>query len=79
MNKNDKLQNYLDFQNKVERIEKLTSHGDWDTRYYLEKIIPPLWADGFDVEDIIDYITIKIHSTITKLENEKEIVPTKSV
>ena len=75
---NTQLQNYLDLLNKVERIEKLTN-SDWDTRYYLEKIIPPLWADGFDVEDIIDYITIKIHSTITKLENDKEIVTTKSV
>ena len=40
---NTQLQNYLDLQNKVERIEKLTN-SDWDTRYYLEKIIPPLWA-----------------------------------
>jgi len=72
---NTQLQNYLDLLNKVERIEKLTN-GDWDTRYYHEKIIPPLWADGFDVEDIIDYITIKIHSTITKLENEQQIITT---
>lgn len=72
---NTQLQNYLDLLNKVERIEKLTN-GDWDTRYYLEKIVPPLWADGFDVEDIIDYITIKIHSTITKLENEQQIITT---
>ena len=75
---NTQLQNYLDLLEKVDRIEKLTN-GDWDTRYYLEKFIPPLWADGFDVEDIVDYITIKIHSTITKLENEKQIVTTESV
>ena len=74
-NMNTQLENYLDLLNKVDRIEKLTN-GDRDTRYYLEKIIPPLWTDGFDVEDIIDYITIKIHSTITKLEEQQQIVTT---
>ena len=69
---NTQLQNYLDLQNKISRIEKLTN-ADWDTRYMLEKFVPVVWADGFDVEDIIDYITVKLHDVITKLENEKQI------
>ena len=72
---NTQLQNYLDLQNKISRIEKLTN-ADWDTRYMLEKFVPVVWADGFDVEDIIDYITVKLHDVITKLENEKQIETT---
>ena len=75
---NTQLKNYLDLQNKISRIEKLTN-ADWDTRYMLEKFVPVVWADGFDVEDIIDYITVKLHDVITKLENEKQIVTTKNV
>ena len=74
---NTQLQNYLDLQNKISRIEKLTN-ADWDTRYMLEKFVPVVWADGFDVQDIIDYITVKLHEVITKLENEKEIVTTQT-
>ena len=72
---NTQLQNYLDLQNKISRIEKLTN-ADWDTRYMLEKFVPAVWNDGFDVEDIIDYITVKLHDVITKLENEKQIETT---
>jgi hypothetical protein len=72
---NIQLKNYLDLQNKISRIEKLTN-ADWDTRYMLEKFVPVVWADGFDVEDIIDYITVKLHDVITKLENEKQIETT---
>lgn len=75
---NTQLENYLELQSKIDRIEKLTN-ADWDTRYYLEKFVPTVWNDGFDVQDIIDYITVKLHSVITKLENEKEIITTKSV
>ena len=74
---NTQLQNYLDLQNKIDRIEKLTN-ADWDTRYMLEKFVHTVWNDGFDVEDIIDYITVKLHDTIAKLENEKEIITTQT-
>jgi hypothetical protein len=56
---NTQLQNYLDLQNKIDRIEKLTN-ASWDTKYMLEKFVPVVWNDGFDVQDIIDYITIKL-------------------
>ena len=69
---NTQLQNYIDFQNKILRIESLTN-ADWDTKYMLEKFVPTLLNDGFDAQDIVDYITIKLHSVITKLEQEKEI------
>ena len=72
---NTQLQNYLDLQNKIDRIEKLTN-AEWDTRYMLEKFVPDVWNDGFDVQDIIDYITVKLHEVITKLENEKQIETT---
>lgn len=75
---NTQLQNYLDLQNKINRIEQLTN-ADWDTKYMLEKFVPTVWNDGFDVQDIIDYITVKLHQVIDKLEQEKEIITTKSV
>ena len=75
---NTTLKNYLELQSKIDRIEKLTN-ASWDTKYMLEKFVPTVWNDGFDVQDIIDYITVKLHSVITKLENEKEIITTKSV
>ena len=74
---NTQLENYLELQNKIDRIEKLTN-ADWDTRYYLEKFVPTVWNDGFDVQDIIDYITVKLHEVITKLEIEEEIITTQT-
>ena len=72
---NTQLKNYLDLQEKMLRIEQLTN-ADWDTKYMLKKFVPVVWADGFDVEDIIDYITIKLHSVLNELENEKQIETT---
>lgn len=72
---NTQLQNYLDVQSKVQRIEELTN-AEWDTRYMLEKFVPTVWNDGFDVNDIIDYLTVKLHEVINKLENEKQIETT---
>jgi len=72
---NTELQNYLDYQKKIDRIEGLTN-ADFDTRYMLEKFVPTVWNDGFDVDDIIDYLTVKLHEVINKLENEKQIETT---
>lgn len=72
---NTQLQNYLDLQNKIDRIEKLTN-ANWDTKYMLKKFVPVIWNDGFDIQDIIDYITIKLSEVITELENENEIETT---
>ena len=72
---NTQLQNYLDLQNKIDRIEKLTN-ANWDTKYMLKKFVPVIWNDGFDIQDIIDYITIKLSEVITELENENEIKTT---
>ena len=74
---NTQLQNYLDLQNKIDRIEKLTN-ASWDTKYMLKKFVPVIWNDGFDIQDIIDYITIKLSEVITELENENEIVTTQT-
>ena len=75
MKTNTQIDNYIQTRQTITRIEKLLG-GDWDIRYCLEKIIPTLWADGFDVEDIQNYLTIKLHETIDKLEEEKEIITT---
>ena len=74
---NTQLQNYLDLQEKMLRIEQLTN-ADWDTKYMLKKFVPTVWNDGFDAQDIIDYITIKLHSVINELEREKEIITTQT-
>jgi hypothetical protein len=72
---NKQLENYLDLQNRINRIENLTN-ADWDTKYMLRKFVPVVWNDGFDVQDIIDYITIKLSEIITELEAEEQITTT---
>ena len=74
---NTQLQNYLDLQSKVNRIEKLLG-GDWEVKYFLDKFVPAIWNDGFDIEDIQDYIAIKLQEAIARLENEKEIITTQT-
>ncbi len=73
MNTNTQLNNYIQMRQTITRIEKLLG-GDWDVRYCLEKIVPILWADGFEAEDIQNYITVKLSECIDKLEEEKEII-----
>ncbi len=74
-NMNTQLENYLELQSKIDRIEKLTN-ASWDAKYLLEKFVPTIWNDGFDVQDIVDYITVKLHEVITKLEEQQQIVTT---
>jgi len=69
MNKNDKLQNYIDFQNKFNRMKSLVD--DWAIDYNIEKL-KPLLDDGFDGNDIIEYFTVRL---IDYIENKYE--PTK--
>jgi len=57
MNKNDKLQNYIDFQNKFKRMKNIV--GEWQDEYAVEKI-KPIMDDGFDGNDIIEYFTVKL-------------------
>jgi len=75
---NTQLKNYLELQSKVNRIENLLG-GDWEVKYFLDKFVPAIWNDGFDIEDIQDYMAIKLQEAITRLEEEKEIITTKSV
>jgi len=74
-NMNTQLENYLELQSKIDRIEKLTN-ASWDTKWMLEKFVPAVWNDGFDVDDIVDYLTVKLHEVITKLEEQQQIVTT---
>jgi len=69
MNKNDKLQNYIDFQNKFKRMNNLLP--EWQVEYSIEKF-KPLIDDGFDGNDIIEYFTVKL---IDYIQNKYE--PTK--
>jgi hypothetical protein len=77
MKSNTQIDNYIQTRQTILRIEKLLG-GDWDTRYMLEKIVPTLWADGFEAEDIRDYLTIKLYEAIDMHEEEKEITTTKN-
>ena len=70
MNKNDKLQNYIDFQNKFKRMNDLLP--EWQVEYSIEKF-KPLMDDGFDGNDIIEYFTVKL---IDYIDNKYE--PTKT-
>lgn len=68
---NTQLENYLTLQERFNRIEQVIG-GDWDTNYYLDKIVQPLCDDGFDVEDIASYITAKLYTAFDKAEASRE-------
>ena len=70
MNRNDKLQNYINFQKKFKRMSDLVS--EWQVEYAVEKF-KPLMDDGFDGNDIIEYFTVKL---IDYIDNKYE--PTKT-
>lgn len=70
MNRNDKLQNYINFQKKFSRMNNLVS--EWQVEYAVEKF-KPLMDDGFDGNDIIEYFTVKL---IDYIDNKYE--PTKT-
>lgn len=63
------LKNYIEVKNKIDRIEAV-SGAEFQVRYSLEKIVPDLIADGFDTEDIIEYLTIKTYEAVDKFETE---------
>ena len=69
MNKNEKLQNYIDLQTKFNRMTEIVS--EWQFEYAVEKF-KPLIDDGFDGNDIIQYFTVKL---IDYIDNKYE--PTK--
>ncbi len=69
MNKNEKLQNYINLQNKFNRMKDIV--GEWQAEYAVEKF-KPLIDDGFDGNDIIEYFTVKL---IDYIDNKYE--PTK--
>ena len=70
MNRSDKLQNYINFQKKFNRMSNLVS--EWQAEYAVEKF-KPLMDDGFDGNDIIEYFTVKL---IDYIDNKYE--PTKT-
>ena len=70
MNRNDKLQNYINFQKKFSRMNDLVN--EWQVEYAVEKF-KPLMDDGFDGNDIIEYFTVKL---IDYIDNKYE--PTKT-
>ena len=63
------LKNYIEVKNKIDRIEAV-SGAEFQVRYSLEKIVPDLIADGFDTEDIIEYLTIKTYEAVDKFETK---------
>tara|TARA_B100000212_G_scaffold94701_1_gene69654 strand:- start:273 stop:497 length:225 start_codon:yes stop_codon:yes gene_type:complete len=63
------LKNYIEVKNKIDRIEAV-SGAEFQVRYSLEKIVPDLIADGFDTDDIIEYLTIKTYEAVDKFETE---------
>jgi len=68
---NTQLKNYLDLQNKFNRIEQLTNSA-WDVHYCYDKIVPTLWGDGFGFDDIVDYMTMQLQLYIDKMEKAEE-------
>lgn len=72
---NTQIQTYLDIQSKVTRIDNLT-HADWDLEYAFEKFVPKMWEDGYDVEDVVEYMTVKLHKYIDKAELDGKLITT---
>ncbi len=65
------LKNYIEVKNKVDRIEEVRG-AEFQVRYSLEKIVPDLITDGFNTDDIIEYLTIKTYEAVDKYVNELE-------
>ena len=62
------LQDYLEIKTLIDRVETV-SDAEWQVRYSFDKIIPQLLKDGFEAEDIIKYLTVKVYEHISKAEN----------
>ena len=62
------LKDYLEIKTLIDRVETV-SDAEWQTRYAFDKIVPQLLKDGFEADDIIKYLTIKVHEYINKVEN----------
>tara|TARA_B100001248_G_C27266423_1_gene400939 strand:+ start:635 stop:862 length:228 start_codon:yes stop_codon:yes gene_type:complete len=62
------LKDYLEIKTLIDRVEAV-SDAEWQVRYMLEKIVPQLSKDGFELDDIIKYLTIKVHEYINKVDN----------
>lgn len=62
------LKDYLEIKTLIDRVEAV-SDAEWQVKYMLEKIVPQLSKDGFELDDIIKYLTIKVHEYINKVEN----------
>ncbi len=52
-----KLENYLEFKKKHERMRDIVD--DWAFDYNIEKL-KPLLDDGFEDNDLIEYFTIRL-------------------
>tara|TARA_B100001939_G_C16904853_1_gene601788 strand:- start:1174 stop:1404 length:231 start_codon:yes stop_codon:yes gene_type:complete len=72
---NTNIQTYLDIQSKVTRINNLTS-AEWDLEYAFDKFVPKMWEDGYDVEDVIEYMTVQLHKYIDKAELDGKLITT---
>jgi hypothetical protein len=70
MNKNTKLENYLEIKQKHDRMQLIVDVFAID---YNIKELKPLLDDGFDGNDIIEYFTIRL---IDYIDNKYE--PTKT-
>lgn len=72
---NTQIQTYLDIQSKVTRINNLTN-AEWDLEYAFDKFVPKMWEDGYDVEDVIEYMTVQLHKYINKAELDGKLITT---
>lgn len=72
---NTQIQTYLDIQSKVTRINNLTN-AEWDLEYAFDKFVPKMWSDGYDVEDVIEYMTVQLHRYIDKAELNGTLITT---
>jgi len=72
---NTQIQTYLDIQSKVTRINNLTN-AEWDLEYAFDKFVPKMWEDGYDVEDVIEYMTVQLHRYIDKAELDGKLITT---
>ena len=69
---NTQIKNYLQIQKEFKRIEDLTNAA-WDVHYCYDKIVPTLLKDGFEFENILDYMTAQLQMYIDKMENDSEL------
>ena len=66
------IQTYLTIKSKIDTIDSFTN-ADWDLEYAFEKFVPKMMEKNHDVEDIMEYMTIKLYKYMDKAKKDGKL------